>query len=211
MPLGIETLVVGAVATNCYLVYEKKSRMGLVIDPGGESERIIRRIEKLGLAIDLVVNTHGHIDHILGDNAVAEATGSAAAIHPADEPMLKIDWSKFAPEFRCNFTPPVKYILIDEGERISCGGINLKIIHTPGHSPGSISLYTPGILFSGDTLFYEDVGRDDLPGGDFQMLSHSILEKLYLLPPETEVYPGHGPTTTLGHEMSNNPSFHISR
>jgi hydroxyacylglutathione hydrolase len=211
MPLAIETLVVGPIATNCYLVYEKKSRMGLVIDPGGDGERIVSRIKKLGLTIDLVVNTHGHIDHILADSAVTEATGAAAAIHPADEPMFKIDWSKFAPDFNCRFTPPAKYILIDEGERISCGGINLKIIHTPGHSPGSICLYTPGILFSGDTLFYEDVGRDDLPGGDIQMLRHSILDKLYRLPPETEVYPGHGPTTTIGHEMSHNGSFRVDR
>lgn len=209
MTLCVDTLVVGPMFTNCYLVYERESRMGVVIDPGGEGERIVERISELKLQIDLVVNTHGHIDHILADYEVVEATGSGVAIHPADEFMFAVAWDQFIPDMDIDFKVPSKYILVDEGEYICCGGINLKIIYTPGHSPGGICLYRQGELFSGDTLFFEGVGRDDLPGGDWEELRRSVTEKLFRLPVDTKVYPGHGPPTTIGHEMANNPFFRV--
>ncbi len=187
--LTIQTLLVGVLGTNCYLVSDPESREMLVIDPGAEAERILAAIRAGGVKVAAIVNTHGHWDHIGANGEVKEATGAPLLIHEADAGIT---------------SPPADRLLHGE-EELPLGRFKLRVIHTPGHSPGSICLYLPGVLFSGDTLFAESVGRTDLPGGSLSQLVSSIREKLFVLPDETVVHPGHGPSTTVGEERSLNP------
>ncbi|MDI6869982.1 MAG: MBL fold metallo-hydrolase [Bacillota bacterium] len=187
--MTIQTLLVGVLGTNCYLVSDPESREMLVIDPGAEAERILAAIRAGGVKVAAIVNTHGHWDHIGANGEVKEATGAPLLIHEADAGIT---------------SPPADRLLHGE-EELPLGRFKLRVIHTPGHSPGSICLYLPGVLFSGDTLFAESVGRTDLPGGSLSQLVSSIREKLFVLPDETVVHPGHGPSTTVGEERSLNP------
>ena len=201
----IKELVVGLIMTNCFIVGCEKSHEAIVIDPGGDVDKILDATYKSNLNIKYIVNTHGHFDHAGGNKAIKEATGAEILIHRFDAPMLRqISMTAMAMGIVLEDSPPAD-LTVDEGDEIRFGKIALRVIHTPGHSPGGISLYTDGIVFAGDTLFYGSIGRTDLPGSSFPTLISSIKEKLFPLGDHVRVYSGHGPTTTIGTEKRINP------
>jgi hydroxyacylglutathione hydrolase len=204
MPLMIlETLSVGDYQANCYIYASEMSRKGFIIDPGDEAESIINRARKLGLSIPYIILTHGHPDHTAALKEVQEKTGAQIAIHTADAGILKDKLLHTMLGFRCiNITPDR---LLCDGEIIKADGLELKVIHTPGHTPGGICLMGEGLVFTGDTLFMMGIGRTDLPGGNSKSLMASINNRLLSLPDETLIYPGHGPRSTIGDERLSNP------
>ncbi len=200
--LEIRKFVVGPLQTNCYFVREKHSRKGMLIDPGAHDPGIAGYIKDNGIDAVFILNTHGHADHVLGDAAF----GFPVMIHELDEPCLRDPLKGLPLSTNGEAAPAVRAErLLTGGDTVALGDIELEIIHTPGHTPGSISIRYDNVLFSGDTLFFEGVGRTDLPGGDHRALITSIREKLLTLPDEVIVFPGHGPETTIGHERMNNP------
>lgn len=203
----IEKLAVGALQTNCYVVGDETTREGIVIDPGGDAERILDVVERLGLEIKLVVNTHGHFDHIMANREVMEGTGAPLAVHPDDASMLTNPLRSFALLVGKIRPSPPATVMLREGDAVEFGSIRLQVLHTPGHSAGSISLWgeEEKVVFSGDVLFYQGIGRTDFPGGSYRVLLQSIRDRLFTLPDDTVVYSGHGPETTIGSEKAHNP------
>jgi len=203
--LIVNRLCVGLLQTNCYIVGCEETKEGAIIDPGGDAKRILAEVERLGLRIKYVINTHGHFDHTLANKEVVKATGAPLAIHSADAPMLTKGGGAFFFGIIGKASPPAD-IMLDEGQVLIVGKIQLKVLHTPGHSPGSVCLYSEeeGVLFDGDVLFNMGIGRTDLPGGNYHVMMESI-QRLLTLPDETTVYPGHGPPTTIGRERQSNP------
>jgi len=200
-----ETVVVGALETNCYLVYCEDALEGIVIDPGADPHKIFAAVAEIGMKPVMIVNTHGHIDHVGANMDIKEHYDIPLYIHEADALMLQNDLqSEIAFLLNAHPSPEPDGYLIDAQE-LSFGNSQLSVITTPGHSPGSISLKREGCLFSGDTLFYGGVGRTDLPGGSWDDLVDSIRSRIFVLPDDTVVLPGHGPTTTVGQEKDINP------
>ena len=198
-------IVVGALETNCYLVYCEETRACAVVDPGAEHERIFPVIFEEGLTPIVLINTHGHIDHIGANKDIKEHFGVPLYIHAGDSQMLgKVQQLELSLFLGAQDSPPADHLMTD-GEEVRIGNGSLRVLHTPGHSPGSVSLLGDGFLLSGDTLFMEGVGRTDLPGGSQKQLEQSIREKIMTLPDEIVVLPGHGPHTTVGQERANNP------
>ena len=203
--INYKLAVVGPLDTNCYLVHCSETLECAVVDPGAEADRIFPLILEFGLKPVYILNTHGHIDHIGANRDVKDKFGIPLAIHSLDGPLLEM-----VQQFELSFflgakeSPPADFLLQD-GDSIAIGKSALRVIHTPGHTPGSVSLLGDGILFSGDTLFNGGVGRTDLPGGSTRDLEQSIREQILTLPPETIVLPGHGPWTTVGEEKESNP------
>lgn len=203
----IERLVVGMLQSNCYVVGCENSQEGVIIDPGGDAPLILDCVEELGLTIKYIVNTHGHIDHIAANGPVKEATGARIAIHRDDAEWLVTDQGAYARMLGVLSPGPAADVLLSEGDDITFGEESLRVIHTPGHSLGGISLVADGMVFCGDTLFAMGVGRVDLPGGSWETLLESIKTRLFTLPDDTTAYTGHGPPTTIGREKQLNPWF----
>ncbi|MCD4676016.1 MAG: MBL fold metallo-hydrolase [Desulfobacula sp.] len=201
----IKKLEVGPIMANCFILGCDSTKQAVVIDPGDDADRILMELAKSELKVKYLINTHGHFDHVSANKRMKEATGALIAIHPEDEPMLQ-ELSQSALMFGLSSenSPPAD-ILLKDGDEVTFGEITLKVIHTPGHSKGGISLYTKGHLFSGDTLFAGSIGRTDLAGGDYDTLISSIKEKLLGFDDDTIVYTGHGPETTIGNERRMNP------
>jgi len=198
-------IVVGALETNCYLVYCEETRACAVVDPGAEPERIFPEIFEEELKPVVLINTHGHIDHIGANKEIKDHFGIPIYIHAGDNLMLgKVQQLELSLFLGATDSPPADHFMND-GEEIRIGNGSLRVLHTPGHSPGSVSLLGDGFLLSGDTLFMEGVGRTDLPGGSQKQLEQSIREKIMTLSDEVVVLPGHGPHTTIGQERTNNP------
>lgn len=191
--------------TNTWLVWDEASLNAILIDPAAPSGALLERIHELGLKVPLIVNTHGHGDHIGGNDFFKNALGAKVLIHPADAHLLTDNKLNFSEYLGSPLQLSPADLLAEDGESISLGSHSFKIIHTPGHTPGCICLHSDKFLFSGDTLFELSVGRTDFPGGSRQQIQKSIRERLYILPDDTVVYPGHGPRTTIGMEKQNNP------
>ncbi|WP_036713885.1 MBL fold metallo-hydrolase [Paenibacillus ehimensis] len=204
--IKIETFPLGPLQTNAYLVSLPEGNRGFVIDPGMDPQPLLKRIEHM--EIEAIVLTHAHFDHIGGVDAVRRLKGCPVYLHDAEAEWLtnpKRNGSTMWPELGGAITTdPAEYAL-DDGQELKLLGIVFQVLHTPGHSPGSVSLVYGNHLFGGDVLFRLSVGRTDLPGGDQQELLDSIHDKLFKLPDETIVYPGHGSRTTIGYEREHNP------
>lgn len=200
----IKRLVAGAFESNCYIVGSEATKEGLIIDAGADARQIMREVKKSGLTIKLIVITHAHIDHIGVLKEIKQSTGAPVAIHSADAPRLQHPREEKPLGFPFQVPPPADRLLAG-GDSIDVGDIHLLVLHTPGHSPGSICLLGSGVVFTGDTLFNYGIGRSDFPGGSYSQLLTSIHTKLMILPDATVAYPGHGPETTIGAERRGNP------
>lgn len=203
--MKFEGIIVGSLETNCYLVYCEETLECAVIDPGAEAERIFPAISRKQLKPVVILNTHGHVDHIGANRDIKEKYDIPLCIHALDSPMLgKAQQSELSFFLGAKESPPADSFL-QNGDTVKIGKTSLRVIHTPGHSPGSVSFLGKGFLLSGDTLFWGGVGRTDLPGGSWTDLENSIKTKILTLPEETIVLPGHGPSTSVAEEKGSNP------
>jgi len=202
----VKRLPVGMTQANCYLVGCETTKLGVVIDPGDEGERILEAVKDAGLKITHVLLTHAHFDHMGAADEVAKATGAPLALHPEDLPLLSAAGGAM---FFGLPSPPIPEVgvRLAAGQEIAVGELTLRVLHTPGHTPGHVAFYEPkqGTIFDGDVLFAQGIGRADLPGGSHETLMRSIQKGLMSLPDETVVYSGHGPATTIGRERAMNP------
>jgi glyoxylase-like metal-dependent hydrolase (beta-lactamase superfamily II) len=201
----IEQLTLGPIQANCFILGCGATRHAAVIDPGDEADKILMALAKLSLKVTHIINTHGHFDHVGANRRIKTTTGAELLIHGLDAPMLShLSESAAAWGLRAEDSPKPDRELCD-GDTVSFGQITLQVIHTPGHTPGGIALYTDGSVFVGDTLFAGSIGRTDFPGGDHGTLIASIQKKLFALADDVKVYPGHMGSTTIGREKRSNP------
>lgn len=203
----IKTLVIGPFEVNNYLVIDEKTKKAVLIDAGGDYEATKTLVNELGVKIEYILNTHGHLDHVAGDYDIQTKEKAKVLLHKNDQFLvdsLKEHLSLYGmPEYE---VPKIDQY-IEDGQEVQIGEMTFKVIHTPGHSLGSVCYFIDDTLFSGDTLFADCVGRTDLPGGSYEELEYSIKNKLFTLNENVKVYPGHGPVTTIKHEKVNNPFF----
>ncbi len=202
-----EILPVGMLGCNCSVIGDETTREAIVIDPGDDISEIVDILNRHQLTVKQIVITHAHIDHIGGAHKLRALTGAPVLMHADDSALadrldIQASWLGMETPENPGIDTPAR-----EGDTVRAGGIEAQILHTPGHTPGSISLFIPAEqkLIAGDTLFRGSIGRTDLPGGDPQMIAKSIKGKLYALPDETVVIPGHGDPTTIGREKRSNP------
>lgn len=202
----IETCVVGVTATNCYLLINNITKETVVIDPGAQSSTIILKIDELDLKPVAILLTHGHFDHIMAAKEVAKEYDIEIYAPKSEEAILKDASLNCSNLIRRNFTLTAD-VLLEDHEVVNLAGIDIETIYTPGHTVGGASYYIEDkeVIFCGDTLFFESIGRTDLPMGDIRSLRHSIVEYIFVLPDDVTVYPGHGATTSIGHEKEYNP------
>ena len=203
----LRMLVVGPIQANCYVLGCERTKEAAVIDPGGDVDKILMTLAKDKLRCVYIINTHGHFDHTGDNKRLKEVTGAKLVIHRADAPMILDQGSSgslWGMEVE-DSPPPDLYV--EERDVITFGDISLQVIHTPGHSPGGISLLSNKMVFVGDTLFAGSIGRTDLPGGDYETLIRNVKEKIFPLGDDVVIYPGHGPKTTVGREKRSNPFF----
>jgi glyoxylase-like metal-dependent hydrolase (beta-lactamase superfamily II) len=198
-------LVVGPLQVNCFILADEKTREAVVIDPGDDAQDILLIIKEKGLKVQYIVNTHGHFDHIGANKAIKEATGAEILIHEGDAAVLASAPRQSAIFGMKSVSSPSADRFVKHGDVIRAGEISLKVLHTPGHSPGGICLLEEGIVFTGDALFAGSIGRTDFPGGDLATLLRSIKTNLLTLPDDTKVFSGHGPASTIGDERRENP------
>lgn len=203
--LEIVSIPNGSFAENCYLVFDPDESAAVLVDPGEETGRFLSEAARRDRRIAEIWLTHAHLDHIVGVGAVRDATGAPVFLHPADEPLYRaLPQQGLSMGLRLPAPPPADCSL-GHGDRLRIGGVEAKVRHVPGHTPGHVCFVVPGAVISGDVLFEGSIGRTDLPGGDFETLIASIRRELLSLPDETIVHPGHGPATTIGRERRTNP------
>ena len=203
--LYIKKIILGELSTNCYIVGCNKTKEAMIIDPAIESDIILNQIKDNSFKLKYIVNSHGHWDHIAGNKMLKERFSAELMIHSFDAEML-LKPEKNLSLFAGNpIQSPPTDIFLEDGFHFKLGYLDLLIIHTPGHTPGSISIKINKKVFTGDTLFANGIGRTDLPGGSMREIKHSIKDKLVVLDPICEIFPGHGPGSTIGEEIKNNP------
>ena len=204
----LKALELGPFLANCYIVGSEKTKEGLILDPVAEAETIMKNVRQLGLTIKLIIATHSHPDHIMALSEIKEETGAPFAMHEAESAgMIASGMARVMGLFMSGSAEPLPKpdMPLNDGDTIGLGDLSFTVLHTPGHSPGGISLYGHGVVFVGDTLFNLSIGRTDFPGCSHQQLIDSINSKLLTLPDDTIVYPGHGPKTTIRAERQYNP------
>jgi hydroxyacylglutathione hydrolase len=209
--LTVRGVVVGLFGTNCYIVGSRQRGEAIVIDPGDEPEAILTLARDLGVQITRVIATHAHLDHVLAAQALKDQTGATFFLHAEDADILaNVPDSAERLMNRQVDSPPAPDFWLRGGEDLEIAGLTLRALHTPGHTPGSVSLYAEraNLLFSGDTLFRGTIGRTDLQGGDYDTIIRTLNTTLAALPEETTVLPGHMQETTIGAEKATNPFFH---
>jgi len=203
--MKINTLVVGAVRTNCYIVGNSETKEAIVIDPGDNAAAIIKALKENDLVCRAILLTHGHFDHIMAAAELAHASSAQIYAHEAEEGLLADPTLNASRHFgtECSLVPDV---FLKDGQTLELAGFSIRVIHTPGHTAGGACYYfvENGVLFSGDTLFLEDIGRSDLPTGNGRQLLESIKNRLMPLDDDIIVYPGHDMPTTIGHEREHN-------
>jgi hydroxyacylglutathione hydrolase len=206
--LQVRGVVVGLFRENCWIVGSRRRGEACVIDPGDEPEQILALARDMGVRITRVVASHAHLDHIMAARAIVEATGAPFLLHQADQ-FIADNLPVSARMLLGHDVPPAPTpdAFPTDGQDLEIAGVTVQVIHTPGHTPGSLCLYAADarLLFSGDTLFRESVGRTDLPGGDTDQILRSISRRLFALPADTRVLPGHMQETTIAHERAHNP------
>lgn len=202
-----ETIVVGQLGVNCFILGCEETREGIIVDPGADAERVLAAVQQLGLKIRYVINTHGHFDHMGGNRSVVVKTGAKLLIHESDVYFLSRAADSAASYGLKAENSHKPDHLLQDGMVLNFGKHQLKVLHTPGHTPGGCCLYLEGEgkILTGDTLFAESVGRTDFPGSSHADLIDGVRTKLLVLPDETQAFPGHGPSTTIGHEKRHNP------
>jgi len=208
-PLQIHTVVSMPFEENSYLVWRPDQAEALVFDPGLEPELILDCLRQHGLTVAAILNTHGHADHIGGNEALKQAFPGAPLLIGVNEANMLTDaYANLSAQFGMPVVSPPADRTVTEGERLTLAGIELEVLEIPGHSPGHVVFVhrgSPTVVFGGDVLFRGSIGRYDFPGGSGRLLLEGIRRKLYALPPDTVIYPGHGPVTTIGHEQQTNP------
>ncbi|MCA9822854.1 MAG: MBL fold metallo-hydrolase [Dehalococcoidia bacterium] len=205
--LMIRGIVVGVFQENCWVVGNRRTGEAICIDPGDQPDEILALAADMGVRIKYIANSHAHVDHILGVAGVHSATGAKFLLHEDDLNLLRTGWKGAAERFGIDVGegPPDPDMFVQDGDKVEVDGLQLTAITTPGHTPGSVSYYSEGMLFSGDTLFRGSIGRTDLPGGDMMQEMTSICDRLLVLPEETLVLPGHMEQTSVAFEKENNP------
>lgn len=209
--MKITNLPSGALQVNTYLAVDEETNKGFIVDPGGYNPALTKMVKDENIDIEYIILTHGHSDHICGvKEHLEDFPGAKVVADKEEEPMLHDVRFNFSAEFGMPYTVDAD-IYVTDGDEINVGNINLKFFHTPGHSPGGMCIYAEkeNVLFSGDTLFRQSIGRTDFPGCSFEALAESIKEKLFVLPDETQVFPGHMGPTQIGFEKRNNPFVRI--
>jgi hydroxyacylglutathione hydrolase len=205
--MHIERIVVGQLEENAYIISDEETKDAIVIDPGDEGDRLVDIIKGRGLKVETVILTHAHFDHVGAAGDIKAATGAKILLHKGDTETYSMakEHGAFWGISVDDLPDPDGFL--DEGDDVKVGGLNFKVIHTPGHSPGGLCLYGEGIVITGDTIFCGSVGRTDFPGGSHEMLKKSF-GRLLELPEDTKVYSGHGPETTIGREKASNFFVH---
>jgi len=205
--LMVRGIVVGVFQENCWIIGSRRTGEAICIDPGDQPAEILALARDMGLNIKLIANSHAHIDHVMGVRGVHAATGAKFLLHHQDLDLLRDGFHMSAARFGLDpeQAPPDPDAFVEDTDVVEVAGLQLKVITTPGHTPGSVSFYTEGMLFSGDTLFRGSIGRTDLPGGSFEQEMDSICNKLLTLPDDTLVLPGHMEQTEIGFEKKHNP------
>ena len=204
----VESLVVGPLQSNCYVLGCERTKEGVVIDPGDDVPDILRALERNDLVLRCVALTHAHFDHAGGASALIEETDAELVLHRDDLPLLRGMREQAAMFGFLSMDAPLQADrFVDDGDELAFGDEMLTVIHTPGHSQGGVCYRAKGRIFVGDTLFAGSIGRADLPGGDYDALIESVRTRLFVLGDDIEVYPGHGPATTIGVERRTNPFF----
>jgi len=202
----LKRLTVGRLSTNCYILGCPKTKEALIIDPGfdreKEAEKVLKEVDQHGLKVQYIVNTHGHPDHVSGNGIIKGPTGASILIHEEDAPMLTAALVGFP---ICIYVSPPADKSLQDNDVIRIGEVVLTVLHTPGHSRGSICLLGEDAVFTGDTLFASSIGRTDLPGSSHQEILRSLKNKLMPLPDHLRIYPGHGLSSTVGREKRFNP------
>jgi hydroxyacylglutathione hydrolase len=205
--LVFDSMAVGPLSTNCYIIGDSETHEAMVVDPGGHVGAIMSALDRHNLACKWIVNTHAHFDHIGGNRGLKEKTGAELIIHELEAgwlSQLSVQGRMFG--ISVENSPPADRTLSGD-ETLEVGKIQLKVLHTPGHSPGSISLAIEGEkkIVVGDLVFADSIGRTDLPEGSFESLQESVRRHIFTQTDDTALYPGHGPATTVGHERRYNP------
>ncbi|HUI46144.1 MAG TPA: MBL fold metallo-hydrolase [Nitrospirota bacterium] len=198
-------LVVGPLQVNCFILADDKTKEAVIIDPGDDAQEILRIIREKRLKVKYIINTHAHFDHVGANRAIKEATGAELLLHEDDAPVLATVSSQSRSFGITPVSSPAPDRLLKHGDVITAGEVSLRVLHTPGHTPGGISLLEKGLVFTGDSLFAGSIGRTDFPGGDLLTLLRSIRTNLMTLPDDTKVFSGHGPASTIGDERAENP------
>lgn len=196
----VKKMMAGIYGANCYIVMDEESKEAVVLDPGGDVDDIEKVLQSLGAKVKYIALTHGHFDHTTGVDGLQAITKAEVAIGKEDNEMILKDVQYYGP-----FIEGGAHIILNNGDSLNFGKHTMKVIHTPGHTPGGVCFLIENMLFSGDTLFKGSIGRSDLAGGDGEALIRNIKKRLVVLPKETIVYPGHGPSTTIGDEELYNP------